>query len=94
MKVAMNNRGVPVVRINFHDMGSWAYKKNEQPYFHLHVYGRAENAKTQIWPESLQLPDRATGFYDTFEPLNEEDILEIQKQISFLKNNKPIFEGI
>jgi hypothetical protein len=67
-------------------MGNRAYKRNEKPYFHIHIYGRAENAKIQIRPESLQLPDRKTGFYDTFQPLNAEDIVELQKQISILEN--------
>ncbi|MCL2382752.1 MAG: hypothetical protein FWC79_00880 [Oscillospiraceae bacterium] len=80
-KRAMNNRGIPVIRVNYHDMGNWAYKKNEKPYFHIHIYGRAENATIQAWPEAMQLPDRSTGFYDNFIPLNREDINEIRKQI-------------
>lgn len=84
LKIAMNNIGIPVVRINYHDMGNWAVKKNIKPYFHMNVYGRAENAKTQVWPEAVYLPDRSTGFYDNFEPLNDEDIKEIRKQIMLI----------
>ena len=84
LKTAMNNRGVPVVRVNYHDMGNWAYKREEEPFFHIHVYGRAKNAVVQVWPEAMHLPDRSTGFYDKFLPLNEEDIEEIKKQISIV----------
>jgi len=30
------------------------------------------------------LPDRETGFYDGFEPLNNDDIEEIRKQINLI----------
>lgn len=83
-EVSMNKRGIPVVKINYQDMGNWAYKENKLPFLHIHVLGRASNAKYQIFPESVYLPDRSTGFYDNFEPLNEDDIKEIQKQIEIV----------
>jgi len=78
---AMNNRGIPVIKINYQDMGNWAWKRGEKPYLHIHVFGRASNSVKQPFPESVYLPDRSTGFYEGFEPLNNEDIAEIQKQI-------------
>ena len=89
MKIGMSNRGIKIMRINYQDMGNWAFKKNKQPYFHLHIYGRAKNAKYQPCKEAVYLPDRSTGFYDDFEPLNKEDIEEIRKQINLiLKEDK------
>lgn len=85
MEIAMNNRGIPVVKINYQDMGNWAFKTNNKPFLHYHIFGRASNAKKQIWPESVCLPDRSTGFYDGFEPLNLDDIKEIQKQITIVE---------
>jgi len=82
----MNAQGIPVVKINYQDMGNWAYKVGEKPFLHIHVFGRATNAVKQVWPESVYLPDRATGFYEGFEPLNESDILEIQKQINVIES--------
>lgn len=79
---AMNNLGVPVVKINYQDMGNWAWKTKTQPFLHIHVFGRASNAVKQPWPESVYLPDRKTGFYDNFEPLSQADIEEIRKQIN------------
>ncbi len=81
LQIAMNNRGIPVVKINYQDMGNWAYKEGENPILHVHIFGRASNAVKQPWPESMYLPDRKTGFYDGFEPLNEEDNKEILNQI-------------
>jgi diadenosine tetraphosphate (Ap4A) HIT family hydrolase len=83
-EIAMNNCGVPVVKINYQDMGNWAYKRNEKPFLHVHVFGRATNAVKQIWPESVYLPARESGFYNGFEPLNTEDIVEIKKQIDIV----------
>jgi hypothetical protein len=54
----------------------------------MHIYGRAKDAKFQIFPESVYLPDRSSGFYDKFEPLNKEDILEIQKQIGIIEKQE------
>jgi len=80
-QMAMNNRGIPVIKINYQDMGNWASKTGNTPYLHYHVFGRASNAVKQPWPESMYLPDRGTGFYEGFEPLDADDIIEIQKQI-------------
>lgn len=88
LQLAMNNRGVPVIKINYQDMGNWAYKLGKKPYLHYHVFGRASNAVKQPWPESMYLPDRGTGFYEGFEPLNEEDIKEIQKQIAIVEKKE------
>jgi len=84
LEKAMNNLGIPVVKINYQDMGNWAWKTKTKPFLHIHIFGRASNAVKQIWPESVYLPDRGTGFYDGFEPLNNEDIEEIKKQIDIV----------
>lgn len=90
---AMNTRGIPVVKINYQDMGNWAYKTGEKPYLHYHIFGRASNATKQPWPESVYLPDRGTGFYDGFEALNEEDIREIQKEIALIESEEKYKEN-
>jgi len=81
MEKAMNSRGIPVVKINYQDMGNWAFKTDDKPYLHTHIFGRAKNSVKQPFPESVYLPDRSSGFYDGFEPLNQEDIKEIKKEI-------------
>lgn len=77
----MNKQGIPVIKINYQDMGNWAWKNNTKPFLHVHVFGRATNATKQIWPESMYLPDRKTGFYDGFEPLNEKDVELLKTEI-------------
>lgn len=88
LEKAMNIRGVPVVKINYQDMGNWAFKTGDTPFLHIHVFGRASNSTKQIWPESVYLPDRGTGFYDNFEPLNVEDISEIKNQIELIESKE------
>ena len=85
-QIAMNKRGIPVVKINYEDLGNWAYKTGKKPHLHIHIFGRAENATKQAFPEAVYLPARESGFYDKFEALNEEDIKELQAQIIFLEN--------
>ena len=84
LEVAMNNRGINVVKVNYEDLGNWAYKKNEEPNLHVHILGRAKDAKYQKFPEAPHLPDRNSGFYDDFVPLDEDDIEEIKKQMNLL----------
>ncbi len=74
MMEGMNKQGVPVVWINLEDLGNWAFKRNEVPRLHIHVFGRASTATKQLWPEAVNLPDRSTGFYDSFQPLTDEDM--------------------
>lgn len=81
MEVALTRRGIPIVKINYQDMGNWAFKTGNKNYCHVHILGRAKNAVYQPFPESVQLPDRSTGFYDKFEPLNNGDVEEIKKEI-------------
>jgi len=87
-QTAMNKRGIPVVKINYEELGNWAYKTSDKPHLHIHLFGRAKNARKQVFPEAVYLPARETGFYDGFEPLEEEDIKEIQWQIKGLENTE------
>ncbi|NIS82749.1 MAG: hypothetical protein GTO14_21695 [Anaerolineales bacterium] len=84
MEVALNRRGIDIGRINYQDNGNWGVFKPEGPYLHLHLYGRSRSAKKQPFGEALYLPKRETGFYDDVQPLNDADILEIQKEIERL----------
>jgi diadenosine tetraphosphate (Ap4A) HIT family hydrolase len=77
----MNKRGVKVVKVNFEELGNWAHKYGTQLVFHEHIFGRVLGAPRQPYPEAIQLPDRETGFYDGFEPLNDEDLQAIKEEI-------------
>jgi len=81
MTIGMNNRGIDIGRINYQDNGNWSVFKPDGPYLHIHLYGRAKSAKIHKWGDACCFPQRSTGFYNNFEPLNNEDIKEIQKQI-------------
>ena len=73
---AMADGGVTVSRINYQENGNWAFRNGGSyaPYFHLHIYGRTVDSKTQVWGEALYLPDPDTGFYDHFTGLTEADV--------------------
>lgn len=84
MTEGLRVRGIDIGRINYQDNGNWGVFKPEGPYLHYHLYGRAENAVFHKYGEACSFPFRETGFYDDFEPLNTEDIEEIQRQIRLL----------
>jgi len=81
---AMNERGVPVVWVNLEDLGNWAFKRDKRPVLHIHILLRAKTATIQKWPEAPYLPDRSSGFYDKFKPLNQEDMSAIRRHIESL----------
>ena len=83
-KIAMNKQGVEIIHINYEELGNWAFKRKEKPQFHLQIFGRVANAKKQVFPEAVYLPDRSTGFYDGFKPLSGEDIKLIREEIERL----------
>ena len=76
MTAAMKKRGVDIARINYQENGNWAFRNGGSyaPYFHLHIYGRTVDSKTQVWGEALYFPDPDTGFYDHFTGLTEADV--------------------
>jgi len=86
MKIGLTKRGIKIIRINYQENGNWAFKSKSKPFFHLHVYGRVKDAKVQVFPEAIYLPDRSAGFYKKFKPLNKGDIKQIQVEIKKLVN--------
>jgi len=87
MATGLINRGIDIGRINYQDNGNWGVFKPEGPYLHYHLYGRAKSARIHKYGEACYFPFRETGFYNEFEPLNDGDIAEIQKQIKTLMDS-------
>jgi diadenosine tetraphosphate (Ap4A) HIT family hydrolase len=88
MSVALNRRGIDIGRINYQDNGNWTVFTPEGPWMHVHLYGRAKSAKIQKYGDACYFPQRSSGFYDKFEPLNKEDVLEIRKEIERIFNEE------
>ena len=86
MPIAMEKIGIPIIKINYQDMGNWAYKEGKLPFLHIHLFGRTVNAVKQPWPESMYLPDRKSGFYEGLQPLGKSDISVIREEIDILFN--------
>ena len=88
MLTALNKRGIPVERLNFQDNGNWTIGTEKGPKLHLHIYGRAKNSVNQKHGEALYFPEKKTKFFEKLEPLNQEDIKEILKQIKAISKQK------
>jgi diadenosine tetraphosphate (Ap4A) HIT family hydrolase len=84
MEVALNRRGVDVVRINYQDNGNWGFHNASGPALHVHLYGRAKSSRQQKHGEALYLPREEPGFYDDVQPLDEDDAVEIRREIARL----------
>ncbi len=84
LKSAMARRGVDIGIVNYQDMGNWGVFKPEGPTLHMQIYGRATTATIQKYGDAVNLPHRETGFYDSFQPLDSDDIREIRKDIETL----------
>lgn len=90
-KIAMKKRGIDIIRINYFEAGNWAYKAEYKEdglvksFYHEHIFGRTMDAKKQIFPEAPYLPNRKTGFYDGFEPLNDKDIEFVVEEMKKLE---------
>lgn len=87
LQKGMNKRGIPVIKINYQEMGNWNYKKKKMPILHMQIFGRVIGVKYQPYPESVYLPDRSSGFYDHFKPLNNEDLEAIKTEIVILEKS-------
>ena len=92
-KKAMKKRNINIIRINFFEAGNWAWKKDDKgktskPFYHEHIFGRTIDAKKQKFPDAPYLPDKKTGFYDDFKPLNDEDIECIKEEITLLEKDE------
>jgi len=84
LKIGLGRKNIDIGIINYQDMGNWAVFKPEGPTMHMHIFGRAKNAKIQKYGEAVLLPKKETGFYDNFQRLTDEDIHEIKKEIDRL----------
>lgn len=85
MSIVMNKQGVDIGRINYQDNGNWSVFRPGGPHLHIHLYGRAKSAKTQVYGEALHFPRPETGFYQNSVPLTDDDIALIQKEIETIQ---------
>jgi diadenosine tetraphosphate (Ap4A) HIT family hydrolase len=81
MTTVLNMHGVDLGRINYQDNGNWGVYDSQGPSFHLHLYGRAKSAKIQKWGEACNFPQPSTGYYDGLEPLSENDVEEMNREM-------------
>ena len=70
MKKGMKKSGVNIGRINYQDNGNWT------PHLHIHLYGRAVDARIQKFGEPI-----IDGHRDEYKQLNSEDVENIRTEI-------------
>lgn len=85
MVKGMSKQNINIQRINYQENGNWAYLRHEEPFFHIHLYGRTKDSKSQIWGEALNFPDPDSGYYLSFTKLTDEDISCIVEEIKKLE---------
>src|SRR3954468_13350517 len=81
MKTVLTRRGIEIGRINYQDNGNWRHE------LHVHLYGRARDAKVQPWGTFLQIPPTREAFNNAMgdlEPLNAEDCVALRAEIERL----------
>lgn len=86
MTTVLKKQGIDIGIVNYQEMGNWSVFKPEGVTMHMHIFGRATTATKQKYGEAVLLPKRDTGFYEGFEALNDDDIVEIRKEIERLLN--------
>jgi diadenosine tetraphosphate (Ap4A) HIT family hydrolase len=81
MKTVLTARGVEIGRINYQDNGNWRHE------LHVHLYGRALDAKLQPYGHFLQLPPTREAFMRTMgdlEALDDGDCEALRAEIERL----------
>lgn len=94
-KKTMIKQGINIIKLNYQDMGNWAFKPNAKTpeHLHIHIFGRVFGAKYQPFPESVYLPSRETGFYDNFKPLTKQDEELLTSEINNLLKTEKYEKG-
>jgi len=81
MRVALSRRGIVLGRINYQDNGNWRQE------LHVHLYGRAVDARLQPYGHSLAFPPTGAQFraqMGHLEPLGAEDAAAIRAEMQAL----------
>ena len=81
MKTVLTRNGIDVGRINYQDNGNWRHE------LHVHLYGRARDARIQTYGHPLSFPPTAQAFKEqmgNLEPLSADDIAEIKAEMARL----------
>lgn len=83
MTKVLTKNEVDIGRINYQDNGNWGVFKQEGPYQHFHLYGRAKSAIQQKFGDACYFPNKETQpeFYKDLKPLNSMDINDLRREV-------------
>ena len=73
----MAHRGAKIGRINYQDNGNW------NPALHVHLYGRAIDAKMQKYGDPIK-----PGYLPEYSPLDDGDVEAISEEIRRLERTE------
>ncbi len=81
LKTVLTRRGINIGRINYQDNGNW------RPELHVHIYGRALDAKRQPYGRALDFCGTREDFrrgMGPLEALDADDISALREEIARL----------
>lgn len=81
MKTVLGRKGIDIGRINYQDNGNWRAE------LHVHLYGRARDARLQPFGHALAFPPTREAFrkeMGDLEALHADDIAELRAEIERL----------
>lgn len=81
LKTVLTRKGIAIGRINYQDNGNWRAE------LHVHIYGRALQAKRQPYGHALDFCGTREDFrrvMGQLEPLRSDDIAELRAEIERL----------
>lgn len=87
MKSMFVEEKIDVDIINYQVNGNWSALNDIRDSVHMHLYGRAKQAKSQPYGSAIYLPDLETGFYDKNKGLTMVEIMYLREK---LLNDKTI----
>lgn len=81
MKKMFAEEQIDVDIINYQVNGNWSALNDARDYVHMHLYGRAKQAKNQPYGSAVYLPDFETGFYDKNEGLSMIEVMYLREKL-------------
>ncbi len=89
LKETLAKSGIELGRINYQDNGNWSLFSKVGPSFHLHIYGRAKDAKIQKFGQALYFPHPKDEpeFYKLNESLKDGEILSVKNILLKIYND-------
>lgn len=81
MREILAEEKIDIGIINYQVNGNWSALNHKRDVVHMHLYGRAKQAKKQTYGSALYLPDLESGFYAHNRGLKKFEIEYMRKRL-------------